>query len=121
MRAAAARELELRSAALVVQTRVVLEAFRDDSSDEKIDSLIEGQREAFTDFSRECDPSLALEPSTRENIDLVMQLEKEIAVAIERQRVALVEQDRALSSRVDLARAFQSRTPEPPRFITRRV
>ena len=115
----ATRRLELRSAALVVKTRTVLDALVSGRTEGEVDSLVETQREAFNDFSRLCGGVQALEPSTRANIDLVLQLEKEIVAAIEVQRTELVEQDRAITSRVDLA--FHTNTPKPPQFITRRV
>lgn len=110
-----------RSSDLLVQTREVLEALGAGRSQDELDILIERQLEAFSEFSRNCDVKVPLDPSTRKNVDAVLGLKETIVGSIERRRDELTRRSRAISSRRTQAQAFYSRQQEPPRFVTRRV
>ncbi len=110
-----------RSSDLLVQTREVLEALGAGHSRDEVDVLLERQLEAFSEFSRNCDVRVPLDPSTRKNIDAVLGLEAAIVGSIERSRDDVIRRSRAISIRRTQAQAFYSRPQEPPRFVTRRV
>ncbi len=107
--------------ALIEQTREVLEAVEGDRPSDEVDRLVEGQREAFSDFSRQCDTGQPLDASMQDDVDEMLRLEEKVMTSLRRECQDLAEQNRSLAGRRNQARAFHSRGQEPPRFVTRHV
>lgn len=116
--------LATRSALLRKRTLSLYEALQEQdlpADGPEIERQVERQREAFNEFSRNCDPGLSLDPATRRNIDEVLQLEARIVELASRGQDALLVQARSVAKRRDQAQAFHSKVQEPPRFVAHRV
>ena len=115
------QELTDRSQRLLERTRQVWQAVVDDVCDSEFENVVERQLDAFTDFSRCCDPDQTLCPTSRGHVDEVLIIEHEVVQRVQARCESLQKQRRALAARSKVAGLFEPDQKERSRFIACRA